>query len=156
MSVDAAPSLRRSLGIVGVGIRREPRWFALAVAGSALYGVMTVLTAWAIGKVTREQIQPAVQAGTVTADQLWAIFGWVAGVVMVNVVGVVIRRVAAGYTMYNVAAGYRREVSSHRSWLPTRAASRARPSTSSGSATSSASPRRAIPASTSCSSCSRS
>ena len=60
MSVDAAPSLRRSLGIVGVGIRREPRWFALAVAGSALYGVMTVPTAWAIGKVTREHVPPAV------------------------------------------------------------------------------------------------
>ncbi|GAB3081001.1 ABC transporter ATP-binding protein [Phycicoccus sp. Root563] len=118
MSVDAAPSLRRSLGIVGVGIRREPRWFGLAVAGSALYGVMTVLTAWAIGKVTREQIQPAVAAGGVTGAQLWTIFGWVAGVVVVNVVGVVIRRVAAGYTMYNVAAGYRREVTRQYLRLP--------------------------------------
>lgn len=118
MSVDAAPSLRRSLGIVGIGIRREPRWFGLAVAGSALYGVMTVLTAWAIGKVTREQIQPAVEAGTVTGAQLWTIFGWVAGVVVVNVIGVVIRRVAAGYTMYNVSAGYRREVTRQYLRLP--------------------------------------
>ena len=118
MSVDAAPSLRRSLGIVGVGIRREPRWFALAVAGSALYGVMTVLTAAAIGKVTREQVQPAVAAGHASAGQLWAIFGWVAGVVVINVVGVVIRRIAAGYTMYNVAAGFRREVTRQYLKLP--------------------------------------
>ncbi len=118
MSVDAAPSLRRSLGIVAVGIRRQPRWFALAVAGSALYGVMTVLTAAAIGKVTREQIQPAVAAGSVSHGQLLAIFGWVAGVVLLNVVGVVIRRIAAGFTMYNVAAGYRREVTRQYLRLP--------------------------------------
>jgi ABC-type multidrug transport system fused ATPase/permease subunit len=116
--VDTAPSLRRSLRIVGVGIRREPRWFAAAVAGSALYGVMTVLTAWAIGKVTREEIQPAVAAGHATTSQLLTIFGWVAGVVVVTVVGVVIRRIAAGYTMYNVAAGYRRDVTRQYLRLP--------------------------------------
>jgi ATP-binding cassette, subfamily B, bacterial len=118
MSADAGTTLRRSLGIVAVGVRRQPRWFALAVAGSALYGVMTVLTAWAIGKVTREQIQPAVAAGHATSHQLWATFGWVAGVVLLNVVGVVIRRVAAGFTMYNVAAGFRREVTRQYLRLP--------------------------------------
>jgi ABC-type multidrug transport system fused ATPase/permease subunit len=116
--VDTAPSLVRSLRIVGVGIRREPRWFALAVAGSALYGVMTVLTAWAIGKVTREEIQPAVAAGHATTSQLLTIFGWVAGIVVINVFGVVIRRIAAGYTMYNVAAGFRREVTRQYLRLP--------------------------------------
>ena len=88
-SADAAPSLRRSLPIVGVGVRREPGGSPSPWPGSALYGVMTVLTAWAIGKVTREQIQPAVEAGEVTSGQLWTIFGWVAGVVVINVVGVV-------------------------------------------------------------------
>ena len=117
-SADAAPSLKRSLQIVWVGVRREPRWFAFAVAGSTLYGVMTVLTAWAIGKVTREQVQPAVEAGQATAGQLWTIFGWIAGVVAINVVGVVIRRIAAGYTMYNVAAGFRREVTRQYLRLP--------------------------------------
>lgn len=118
MPVDAAPSLRRALRIVWVGVRREPRWFAFAVAGSTLYGIMTVLTAWAIGKVTREQVQPAVEAGHATAHQLWATFGWVAGVVCLNVVGVVIRRIAAGYTMYNVAAQFRREVTRQYLRLP--------------------------------------
>ncbi|GAB3445533.1 ABC transporter ATP-binding protein [Phycicoccus ginsengisoli] len=118
MPVDAGPSLRRALRIVGVGVRREPRWFAFAVAGSTLYGVMTVLTAWAIGKVTREQVQPAVEAGHATAHQLWVTFGWVAGVVGLNVIGVVIRRIAAGYTMYNVAAQFRREVTRQYLRLP--------------------------------------
>ncbi len=118
MSVDAAPSLRRALRIVGIGIRREPWWFAFAVTGSTVYGVMTVLTAWVIGKVTREQVQPAVEAGHVTSHQLWTIFGWVAGIVVANVVGVVIRRIAAGFTMFNVAAGYRREVTRQYLRLP--------------------------------------
>jgi ABC-type multidrug transport system fused ATPase/permease subunit len=114
----AAPSLRRSFAIVGIGIRRQPWWFAFAVAGSTLYGVMTVATAWAIGKVTREQIQPAVEAGHATAGQLASIFGWVAGVVVVNVLGVVIRRTAGGITMYNVAADFRREVTRQYLRLP--------------------------------------
>jgi ABC-type multidrug transport system fused ATPase/permease subunit len=118
VSVDAAPSLRRALRIVGIGIRREPWWFAFAVTGSTVYGVMTVLTAWVIGKVTREQVQPAVEAGHVTSHQLWTIFGWVAGIVVANVVGVVIRRIAAGFTMFNVAAGYRREVTRQYLRLP--------------------------------------
>ena len=118
MSVDAAPSLRRALRIVGVGIKRQPRWFAFAVAGSTVYGVMTVMTAWAIGKVTREQVQPAVEAGHATSAQLWTTFAWVAGVVLLNVVGVIIRRVAAGYTMFNVAAHYRREVTRQYLRLP--------------------------------------
>ena len=43
-----------------IGVRRQPRWFALAVVGSALYGVMTVGTAWVIGRVTDEYVAPAV------------------------------------------------------------------------------------------------
>ena len=63
MSAAAAPTLRRSLAIVGIGVRRQPWWFALAVVGSALYGVMTVGTAWVIGRVTHEYVAPAVEAG---------------------------------------------------------------------------------------------
>jgi ATP-binding cassette, subfamily B, bacterial len=118
VSTNAAPSMRRGLGVLWVGIRREPRWFALAVVGSALYGVMTVMTAWAIGKVTREQIQPAVTAGHATTAQVLTVFGWLAGVVVVNIVGVVARRIAAGYTMYNVAAGFRKEVTRQYLRLP--------------------------------------
>ena len=118
MSAAAAPTLRRSLAIVGIGVRRQPKWFALAVAGSALYGVMTVATAWAIGKVTRDYVAPAVEAGHATTGQLLATGGWVAGVVLLNMVGVVLRRVAAGYTMYNVGADFRRQVTRQYLRLP--------------------------------------
>ena len=75
MSAAAAPTLRRSLAIVGIGVRRQPWWFALAVVGSALYGVMTVGTAWVIGRVTHEYVAPAVEAGHATTSQLLAIGG---------------------------------------------------------------------------------
>jgi ABC-type multidrug transport system fused ATPase/permease subunit len=103
---------------VATGVRRQPRWFAAAVAGSTVYGVMTALTAWAIGKVTREQVTPAVEAGHATSGQLLATAGWVGGVVLVNLVAVVVRRIAAGYTMYDVAAAYRRDVTRQYLRLP--------------------------------------
>jgi ATP-binding cassette subfamily B protein len=118
VSPATAPTLRRGLAVVGIGIRRQPRWFALAVAGSALYGAMTAATAWVIGRVTREHVTPAVEAGHATAPQLLATGGWVAGAVVLTVVGVVIRRAAAGATMYNVGAGFRREVTRQYLRLP--------------------------------------
>ena len=62
MASASAPTLRRGLHVVGQGIRQQPRWFALAVLGSTVYGVMTVGLAWAIGKVTDEVVAPAVAA----------------------------------------------------------------------------------------------
>ncbi|HEY7719309.1 MAG TPA: ABC transporter ATP-binding protein [Pedococcus sp.] len=113
-----APTLRRSLSIVAVGVRRQPRWFALAVAGSAVYGVATVGTAWVIGVVTREYVGPAVEAGHATSAQLAAIGGWLTAIVLLNVVAVVVRRVAAGVTMYNVGADFRRQVTRQYLRLP--------------------------------------
>src|SRR5512138_1369617 len=104
MPAGAATSLARSLRIIAIGVRLQKRWFAVAVVGSALYGVMTVATAWAVGHVTKVYIAPAAQRHEVTAGQLAAIGGWVAGAVVLTVVGVVLRRVAAGVTMYNVGA----------------------------------------------------
>lgn len=118
MSTAAVPTLRRSFGIISIGVRRQPWWFALAVAGSALYGVMTVGTAWVIGKVTHDYVTPAVKAGEATTEQLLAIAGWMAGVVLLNVIGVIIRRIAAGVTMYNVGADFRRQVTRQYLRLP--------------------------------------
>lgn len=118
MALASAPTLRRGVQVVGVGIRAEPRWFALAVTGSALYGVMTAATASVVGRVTREHVTPAVEAGRVTAEQLLAIGGWVAGAVVLTVLGVVVRRAAAGATMYNVGARFRRQVTRQYLRLP--------------------------------------
>ena len=52
--------LRRGARVVWTGIREQRSWFTIAVLGSALYGVMTVAGAWAVGKVFLEIVTPAV------------------------------------------------------------------------------------------------
>ena len=111
-------SLRQGLSVVRRGVRDEPRWFALAVVGSAVYGVMTSMTAWAIGHVTDTAIAPAIAARHVTAGQLWYIGGTIALVVLATVVGVVGRRIAGGVAMYNLGARYRRLVTRQYLRLP--------------------------------------
>ncbi|MEO8555349.1 MAG: ABC transporter ATP-binding protein [Actinomycetota bacterium] len=103
---------------MGHGIREQPRWFALAVLGSALYGVMTVATATVIGKVVREIVGPAIKARQVSAGQLWQAGLLLSAVVLVNVIGIVVRRIAAGITFNNLAALYRRRVTRQYLRLP--------------------------------------
>ena len=69
MASAPSPTLRRGLRVVGHGIREQPWWFALAVLGSSVYGVMTVATATVIGKVVREVVGPAITARQVSSDQ---------------------------------------------------------------------------------------
>jgi ABC-type multidrug transport system fused ATPase/permease subunit len=114
----ASPTLRRGLRVVGQGIRQQPRWFAVAVLGSALYGVMTVATATVIGKVIREIVGPAIAARQVTTGQLWHAGLLLSAVVLLSVVGVVVRRIAAGITFNNLCALYRRRVTRQYLRLP--------------------------------------
>src|SRR5919199_541805 len=50
-------TLRRGLYVLGQGIRQSPVVFSLAVLGSALYGVMTAGTAWALRRVTAQYLR---------------------------------------------------------------------------------------------------
>ena len=118
LSSAPSPTLRRGLRVVGQGIREQPRWFALAVLGSAIYGAMTVATATVIGKVVREIVSPAIAERQVAADQLWRAGLMLSAVVLVNVVGIVVRRIAAGITFNNLCALYRRRVTRQYLRLP--------------------------------------
>ena len=113
-------TLRRGLAVIARGVREEPRWFSLAVLGSTIYGIMTGLMAWAIGWCTSTIVTPAVAARTVTSGQLWTIAGVISGVVTVNVLGIILRRTAAGFAMYSLGAAYRRRVSRQYLDLPLR------------------------------------
>jgi len=88
------------------------------VLGSALYGVMTVATATVIGKVIREIVGPAIAARQVTTGQLWHAGLLLSAVVLLSVVGVVVRRIAAGITFNNLCALYRRRVTRQYLRLP--------------------------------------
>ncbi len=111
-------TLRRGLYVLGQGIRRAPGVFALAVVGSALYGVMTAGTAWALGKVTADVITPSLQNGRLDGRALAGGAGLMAAVALLLTVGVIVRRVAAGYAVFNLGALYRRRVTAQYLRLP--------------------------------------
>lgn len=118
MNPPAGASLREGLAVVGRGIKGQPRWFAVAVVGSVIYGVMTSLTAAAIGYVVREAVTPAIESRSVTAGQLWFIGGVMGAVVLTTIIGVIGRRIAGGVAMYNLGAMYRRRVTRQYLRLP--------------------------------------
>jgi ABC-type multidrug transport system fused ATPase/permease subunit len=111
-------TLRRGLFVLGQGIRRAPRMFTVAVVGSALYGVMTAGSAWALGRVTRDVITPSFRRGQVDGGDLARGAALLAGVALLLVVGVIVRRVAAGTVMYDLGAIYRRRVTAQYLRLP--------------------------------------
>ena len=115
---DRPYTLRRGLFVLAQGIRRAPVTFAVAIVGSVLYGVMTAGTAWAIGRVTADVITPAFRAGRLDVGELARGAGLMSAVVLLLVVGVVIRRIAAGRTVYDLGAIYRRDVTSKYLRLP--------------------------------------
>ncbi len=111
-------TLRRGLRVIGTGIREQPKWFSVALVGAVLYALMTVGTAWAIGHLTKTVVRPAIDAGEVDTDGLWYA-GWLlGGIVLLNVVGVITRRIAAGVAGYNLQARYRRRVTRQYLRLP--------------------------------------
>lgn len=110
--------LRRGLKVIWSGIRSEPRPFAWAVVGSVLWAAATVGTAGAIGWLTDRVIEPAVLERAVTATGLWTIMGVLVLVLVVNVVGVILRRVYATVAGFNLQARYRRDVTRQYLRLP--------------------------------------
>jgi ABC-type multidrug transport system fused ATPase/permease subunit len=111
-------TLRRGLYVLGQGIRRAPRMFSVAVAGSALYGVMTAGSAWALGRVTKDVITPSFRSGHVDGADLARGAGLLALVAVLLVIGVIGRRVAAGIVVYDLGAIYRRRVTAQYLRLP--------------------------------------
>ena len=110
--------LRQGLRVIWTGIRQQRGIFAIAVVGSVLWAAATVGTAWAIGYVTEHEVTPAVEAGEFTAGGLWTIFLVLFAVLVVNMTGVVLRRVAASIAGFNLQASYRQRVTRQYLRLP--------------------------------------
>jgi ABC-type multidrug transport system fused ATPase/permease subunit len=111
-------TLWRGLVIVARGVRREKLMFALAVGGAAVYGAGTAAGGWVLGRVVDRILAPAFEVGHVTGGQIAAAGGWLALVAVLTAGGVVVRRVAAGITMYRLQAHYRRDVTRQYLRLP--------------------------------------
>jgi len=110
--------LARGLAVLWAGIREQWQIFVLAVAGSALFGGMTVASAFVMGQVSSRVILPAFQDGRTTAGALAAAALATLGVAVLKVVGIVGRRLGAGIMQYRLQASYRRRVTRQYLRLP--------------------------------------
>jgi ABC-type multidrug transport system fused ATPase/permease subunit len=106
------------LGLLAIGIRTEPRVFALAVTGSAVYGIMTVGSAWAVGWATDHAVLPAFRDGRTPAGATAAAGLLILGVALAKVLGIIGRRLLAGIMQFRLQARYRRSVSDRYLQLP--------------------------------------
>lgn len=110
--------VRAGLAVVWRGIRDEPGIFALSVFGSAAYGIGTAGSGWLLGRVTESVLAPAFTTGSVAPGTLWGAVAALAGVALFTAIGVVVRRAAAGITMYRLQARYRRAITRQYLRLP--------------------------------------
>lgn len=98
----------RGMRVLARGAREEPRLFGWAVVGSVVYGAGTAGSGWLVGRVTQDVVVPALSGGGVTARDVWLAGAALLAVGLVTVGGVLLRRIAAGATMYALQARYRR------------------------------------------------
>jgi ABC-type multidrug transport system fused ATPase/permease subunit len=111
-------TMRRGLALLGRAVRHEPRIFAIAVGGSAVYGIMTVGSAWVLGRVTDRVVEPAFRTGHTTTGALAAAGLAILGVALLKAAGIVGRRLGAGVMQYRLQARYRRAVTKQYLHLP--------------------------------------
>lgn len=110
--------VRRSLVLIGRGMRDEPVVYFWAVLSSGLFGALTVFVARAVGWVTDTVVLPAL-AGDVTAQGRW----WVAGLLLLGIavtlaLSVAARRIVAGLGTANLQARHRTRVTRQYLRLP--------------------------------------
>ncbi|MGB5951460.1 MAG: ABC transporter transmembrane domain-containing protein, partial [Ornithinimicrobium sp.] len=110
--------LRRGLAIIWIGAKQQPWWLSAAVFGALLWAAAVVATAWAIGYLTDTVIEPAIARGAAAPSELLTIFGLLVAILVVNVIGVILRRVFATVAGFNLQAIYRRRVTRQYLRLP--------------------------------------
>lgn len=110
--------LLRGLRVLGVGIREQPRLFAVAVAGSVAFSLLIIATAYVVGAVVGRVAVPAIEAGRVELGTLALAASALVGLSLLRVASMCARRLGAGYMQYRLQAGYRRRVTRRYLKLP--------------------------------------
>ncbi len=110
--------LRRSIVLMGRGMRDEPRLYVLAVGSSAVFGAATVAVSWAVGWATDAVVVPAISGGEQGANRVWVAALLLAGVALLLAVSVAGRRIFAGFGFANLQARHRRAVTRRYLELP--------------------------------------
>jgi len=112
------PVLRRGFRLIGQGIRSQPGIFTAALVGSALFGAMSVASAYVLGAVTGRVILPAFSDGRVTTGALVLAAVVILAVAILKIIGIIGRRLFAGIMQYRLQAESRRQVTRQYLRLP--------------------------------------
>jgi ABC-type multidrug transport system fused ATPase/permease subunit len=106
--VAAAPQgalgrLRRNARFIGSLIRVKPKPFSIAVAGAAVFALLTVASSFAIGWVIDNVVLPRFDDGDVAIGTVAAGVALIVGIGVVRAAAIVLRRSYAGITQWRVA-----------------------------------------------------
>ncbi|NUS72550.1 MAG: ABC transporter ATP-binding protein [Corynebacteriales bacterium] len=104
--------------LMGRAIADEPRIFSLAVAGSVLFSLVTVGTAYAFGAITEHVVQPALKRDEVDVAALVSAGLVVLAISILKIIGILGRRLAGGVMAFRQFARYRRRVANKLVRLP--------------------------------------
>ncbi len=88
----------------------HPRLFSIAVAGAAVFALLTVASSFAIGQVIDDVILPRFDAGEVSTGTVLRGLGLVIGIGVVRSIAIVVRRSFASITMWRVAQTFTNQV----------------------------------------------
>ena len=108
----------RGLALIRRQLGRAPRQFALGLAGTVLYAVMTIASAYVIGYVTDEVLLPAIDAGEVSTASLVGAAMLIIGVAAARGLGITLRRFGAYAAQYRLQQRDRIDVTERYLELP--------------------------------------
>lgn len=101
---------RRNLRFVGELVRMHPRLFGTAVAGAAVFALLTVASSFAIGWIIDHVILPRFDDGKVAVGTVMAGIALVIVIGVVRAAAIVVRRSFAAKTQWRVAQSFTDEV----------------------------------------------
>jgi ABC-type multidrug transport system fused ATPase/permease subunit len=114
----AGSVLWRGLGLIGRAIREQPRIFAIALAGSGAFGVLTVASAFVVGRVVGHVVVPALDTHRIDVAALSIGAAAIVTLSLLKVLGIFGRRLGAGAMQFRLQADYRRRVTRRYLELP--------------------------------------
>jgi ATP-binding cassette subfamily B protein len=101
--IGAIERARRNGRFIGSMIKMQPKLFAVAVSGAAVFAVLTVASSFAISWMIDEVILPRFEDGDVEMATFLAGVSMVIGIGLLRAIAIVIRRSYASITMWRVA-----------------------------------------------------
>jgi ATP-binding cassette, subfamily B, bacterial len=110
--------LVRGFGLIGRAIREQPKIFAVAFAGSAAFGLLTVGSAFVVGEVVGRVVVPSLDSGHASTGALAIGAAAIMTLSLLKVCSIFGRRLGAGAMQFRLQASYRRRVTRRYLELP--------------------------------------